>query len=309
MPQYLPFVEAISADQNGKLVAFVKFFSIMLSGLAGNHYLLTYGGICCMEFFMDIDLFLMFGGVILFPVMLIALEIGRRFGLRRLAEDPEGARAGVGAVEGAVFALFGLLIAFTFSSAASRYEARRDLLVQHANAIGTAWLRLDLLPSDVQPALRKDFRLYVDMAIKLPQLAGNPQALDQGMVQVGKLQDNIWNLAETAAQKDGRPQVATLVLPALNDMFDLGASRYAATKYHVSLVIVMLLLFLSVLASILAGFGMAAARRRNWLHMIIFAMLVTLTLFVILDLELPRHGLIGMGKFDQILVDLRQSMH
>jgi hypothetical protein len=59
----------------------------------------------------------------------------------------------------------------------------------------------------------------------------------------------------------------------------------------------------------LAGYGMAWARRRNWMHMIIFAALVTLTLFVILDLELPRHGLIGMGTFDQILIDLRQSMH
>jgi hypothetical protein len=309
MTQYLPFVEAISADQNGELLLLQSFFHNAVEFGGEGHYLLTYGGICCMEFFMDIDWFLLFGGVILFPVMLIALEIGRRFGLRRLAEDPEGARAGAGAVEGAVFALFGLLVAFTFTSAASRYEARRDLLVQHANAIGTAWLRLDLLPADVQPALRKDFRLYLDMAIKLPQLSGNPQAMDQGMVQAGKLQDNIWNLAVTAAQKDSRPQVATLVLPALNDMFDLGASRFAAGKYHVSLVIVALLLFLSVLASLLAGYGMAAARHRNWMHMIIFALLVTVTLFVILDLELPRHGLIGMGKYDQILVDLRQSMH
>jgi ABC-type glycerol-3-phosphate transport system permease component len=262
-----------------------------------------------MEFFMDVDLFLALGGIILLPVMLITLEIGRRIGLRRLAEDPEGARAGVSAVEGAVFALFGLLIAFTFTSAASRYEGRRDLLVQHANAIGTAWLRLDLLPADVQSELRKDFRQYMDLVIKLSRLAGNPQDVDQGMVEVGKLQDNIWKLAETAAARDSRPFVATLVLPALNDMFDLGASRFAAGKYHISPVIIALLLFLSVLASLLAGYGMASSRRRNWLHMVIFAALVTLTLFVIIDLELPRHGLIGMEKFDQILIDLRQSMH
>jgi hypothetical protein len=146
---------------------------------------------------MDLDLFLLMAGVLLFPVMLITLEIGRRIGLKRLAEDPEGARAGASAVEGAVFALFGLLIAYTFTSTAARYEARRDLLVQHANAIGTAWLRLDLLPADVQPALRRDFRQYLDMVIKLPQPAGNPQAIDQGVAQVQKLQDNIWNLAES----------------------------------------------------------------------------------------------------------------
>ena len=84
--------------------------------------------------------------VLLFPFTLLFMEAGRRFGRRRLSEDPEGARAGASAVEGVVFALFGLLIAFTFTSAASRYETRRDLILRHTNAIGTAWLRLDLLP-------------------------------------------------------------------------------------------------------------------------------------------------------------------
>jgi hypothetical protein len=258
---------------------------------------------------MDFDSILVLGGIILFPVMIIALEIGRRIGLRRLAEDPEGARTGVSAVDGAVFALFGLLVAFTFTNAASRYEGRRDMLVQHANAIGTAWLRLDLLPADVQPELRRDFRGYMDMVVKLPKLVGEPQAIERGMAEVGRLQNNIWNLAEAAAARDSRPFVATLVLPALNEMFDIGATRHAALKYHVSPVIIAMLLLLSVLASLLAGYGMASGLHRNWLHMFIFAALVTLTLFVIIDLELPRHGLIGMEKFDQILFDLRQSMH
>jgi len=104
--------------------------------------------------------------VLIFVMTLIMLELGRRMGLKRMTQDPEGARAGTGAVEGAVFALFGLLIAFTFTSAAARYETRRDLIVQHANAIGTAWLRLDLLPEEVQPEIRKNFRQYMDALIK-----------------------------------------------------------------------------------------------------------------------------------------------
>ena len=84
----------------------------------------------------------------LFSSMLVLLEIGRRIGLRRMAQDSEGARAGVGAVEGAVFGLLGLLIAFTFSGAASRFDTRRQLIVEETNDIGTAYLRLDLLPVD-----------------------------------------------------------------------------------------------------------------------------------------------------------------
>jgi hypothetical protein len=81
----------------------------------------------------------------LFLGMLLLQEIGRRIRLRRLARDPDQAEAGFGVVEGAVFGLMGLLIAFTFSGAASRFDTRRQLVVEEANAIGTAYLRLDLL--------------------------------------------------------------------------------------------------------------------------------------------------------------------
>ena len=245
---------------------------------------------------------------LLFPVTFITMEVGRRLGLKHMAKDPEGVRVGTSAVEGAVFALFGLLIAFTFTSAASRYETRRDLMVQHTNAIGTAWLRLDLLPAEVQPALRKDLRLYVDGIIKVHQQAGDMKAVTQMMAYLGKLQDEIWKLAETAASRDGRPQVATLVLPALNEMFDLTASRDAAARFHVSLMIFWFLIFLSLIASLLVGYAMASAKLRNWLHMILFALLISLTLYVIFDFEYPRHGLIQMGNADHLYIELRETM-
>jgi len=71
----------------------------------------------------------------LFLGVLLALVIGRRIGVRRAAQDPEGARAGVAAVEGAVFGLMGLLIAFTFSGAAARFDARRQLAAVRVDAI------------------------------------------------------------------------------------------------------------------------------------------------------------------------------
>ena len=97
--------------------------------------------------------------VSLFVGVLAFLELGRRVGRRRIASG--GAEAGgFGAVESAIFGLMGLLIAFTFSGAASRFDGRRDLVTQEANAIGTAWLRIDLVPVDAQAKLRDLFRLY-----------------------------------------------------------------------------------------------------------------------------------------------------
>src|SRR5688572_28231819 len=86
--------------------------------------------------------------------MLAMIELGRRLGYRRRERDPAGAEAGMSAVEGAVFALLGLLLAFQFSGAAQRFDARRELVTQETNAIGTSYLRLDLLPREHQPALR-----------------------------------------------------------------------------------------------------------------------------------------------------------
>src|SRR5947209_8591257 len=96
----------------------------------------------------------------IFAGMLVLLETGRVLGKRGLANDPEGAKAGLGAVDGAVFGLMGLLIAFTFSGAANRFDSRRAAAVDEVNCIGTAWLRLDLLPAPAQKLLREKMRQY-----------------------------------------------------------------------------------------------------------------------------------------------------
>ena len=159
--------------------------------------------------------------ILLFPVSFITMEVGRHF--RPEAHD-QRPRRGPGRYRcggGPVFALFGLLIRLYLYRCGGALRTRRELMVQHTNAIGTAWLRLDLLPAEAQPALRKDLRLYVDEIIKVHQQAGDQEAVPQTITYLGKLQDEIWKLAETAALRDGRSQVAMLVVPALNDMFDL----------------------------------------------------------------------------------------
>ena len=103
--------------------------------------------------------------VALLGAMLICSEAGCRVARARAARDPDGAWDGVGIVDSAVFGLLGLLIAFTFSGAVSRFDGRRALIVEETNAIGTAWLRLDLLPAAAQGALRDNFRRYTDSRI------------------------------------------------------------------------------------------------------------------------------------------------
>jgi len=130
-----------------------------------------------------------------------------------------------------LFSLFGLLIAFTFSGSASRFDSRRQLLAEEINDIGTAYLRLDLLPAGVQPALHGLFRDYVDSRLavyrKLPEL----DAAKAELARSEKIQGEIWTRAVAATADSGADADASrLVLPSLNAMIDITNTRVMAAR-------------------------------------------------------------------------------
>jgi hypothetical protein len=252
---------------------------------------------------------LSFVAVGLFVGMLAFSEIGRRIGLARRRRDPEGADKGIASAEAAVFGLLGLLIAFTFSGAASRFEDRRHLITTEANAIGTAWLRLDLLPADAQPDLRTLFRTYVDTRASTYRNVRDEAAARIKLDQAAALQAEIWNKALTAIRLPEAPaHAAMLVVPALNEMFDITTTRMMATRNHPPLIIFALLAALSLIGATLVGFDMSASKDRPWLHTMVFAGIMALAVYVIMELEFPRYGLIRVDVADEVLVELRNSM-
>lgn len=246
------------------------------------------------------------GGILLGMVLL--LEIGRRMGRRRTGKEEEAARAGLGAVEGAVFALLGLLIAFTFSGAAARFDLRRQLIVQEANALGTAWLRIDLLPSHARPALRDLFRRYTDARLALYQNLQDAEAANAARSEGNRLQGEIWRAAVAACQESPDPLKAQII-PALNELFDIATTRLMARQTHPPQIVFVMLGFLALMSALLAGYAMARARSRSWIHIIGFSVIMAATVYVILDLESPRIGLLRVDDFDRVLQEVRQSMN
>ena len=246
----------------------------------------------------------------LFLGMLLFLEIGRRIAVRRMKKDSAGAGEGVTAVDGAVFGLLGLLLAFTFSGASARFDTRRHLIVEETNAIGTAYLRLDLLPAAAQPPLRDSFRRYLDSRLavyrKLPDITAAKEELARSNI----LQGEIWHQALAAARVEGAPPAAAiLLLPALNTMIDITTTRTMAAQMHPPTIVFGMLFGLALVASLLAGYGMTGSKVRRWFHMLGFALVMAFAVYVILDLEYPRLGLIRLDAFDQALVELRESMN
>ena len=246
----------------------------------------------------------------LFLGMLLFLEMGRRIGVTRLSHNPdEGLAKGANAAEGAVFGLLGLLIAFTFSGAATRFEDRRHLITEEANAVGTAYLRIDLLPSDVQPEVRELFRRYLDLRIDTFRKLESKENTIAQLKETENLQKQIWTKAITAVKRpDAPPSAAMLVLTALNQMIDITTTRLTATQNHPPLIIFFLLTGLTFISALLVGYSTSDNKERDWLHPVIFALIMSLSVYVIVDIEFPRLGLIRIDSADKVLIDLRKSM-
>jgi hypothetical protein len=244
--------------------------------------------------------------LLLFVGMVLLLELGRRVGRRPLTAGADGG-PGLGPLEGAIFGLLGLLVAFTFSGAAGRFDARRQLIVQEANAVGTAYLRLDLLPPASQPALRASLREYVDARMLGYRALPDLEAAGKYFARGGVLQGDIWRQA-VAASRSEESQPARLLLPALNDMFDVGTSREVAAGTHLPNIIFGMLCLLALVCSFLAGSATARNATLGLLQTITFPFILVVTVYVILDLEYPRAGLIRIDAVDQVLVHVRKSM-
>jgi hypothetical protein len=239
--------------------------------------------------------------------MMISFAIGRRAGLHHRRIDIEGARSMSGAVEASIFGLLGLLIAFTFSGAADRFDARRVLITNEVNAITTAWERLDLLDAHDQPTLRDDFRQYLDERLTYYGKLPDEEAAAPHLERAETLESAIWTHAVEAAPR-GIPGVVQVLLPAINQMFDVAEERKAALITHPPLPIYGLLICLSLICAGLAGHHAAASARHPWVLPLLFSGVSALAIYVILDLEYPRAGFIRVDSADLLLRALRARM-
>jgi hypothetical protein len=232
------------------------------------------------------------------PIMLVLLEAGRRF--RIVHKNPLESTT----IEGAIFALFGLLLAFTFSGAIGRYDIHRQLVVEESNDIGTAYLRLDLLPNAAQPALRQLFRDYVVSRQHLYDIVS-----EEVSPASRQLQKDIWQKSLVAASSPGAsPDALKLLVPSLNAMIDITAARQNAFNMHPPAVVFLLLFVFSAGVAFLAGYSMTA-QGRSWFHMFAFSLAVMLTIYATLEVEYPRQGLIRLTDTDKVLIDLQNSMN
>jgi len=241
----------------------------------------------------------------LFAAFMVCVEIGFRIGLR----NPERERPGIGVIEGAVFGLLALLLAFTFGTGIAHLDSRRQLVVVEANAIEVAYRRIDLLPPSDRADMRRLFVRYVDARVAAYRNPGGFEIREQAFAAAESIEDQIWQVAIRAWRGPSRPQLTQLLVPALNDMFGIATERKVALSMHDPALVLILLVGAGLMSCLIAGYALSPGRGRSLLHTMIYSLTLAMTIYTVVDLDYPRFGLIRIDAADRALLEIQETIH
>jgi ABC-type multidrug transport system fused ATPase/permease subunit len=235
---------------------------------------------------------------VLFLGMMISVEIG--FRIRRPRRERAGtveAIAQANAILVSMLGLLSLLLAFTFSAALQRFDDRSLAVVTEANAIGTTYLRAQLLPAPMRAEVCAVLSQYLDVRIREGQVdftddAGRKALLDRG----GELEAQLWRHAVSAAERDGGPVTSGLYIQSLNDLIDASVARTAANSRHVPEIVIFLLFATVLISTMMIGFASGMAGHRPTFGAFVLMMLIALVVYLIIDLDRPRRGAIQVSQ-------------
>ncbi|MDP2305770.1 MAG: hypothetical protein Q8P18_07055 [Pseudomonadota bacterium] len=244
------------------------------------------------------------GGLLV--LLLVAAEVAARLGRRRTPPASPELRRLIDTVQAAVLALLGLLLAFTFSMAAERYETRRVLVLREANAIGTAWLRAGGLPDPTAGEERARLRAYVDVRLAFYAAGEDQERLDAALWSAEDLQAALWSTAMEEARRAPQAIPLGLLLASLNEVIDLHEERVTAMQAHVPGEILIMLMFVALIGIGSVGYSYGLAGHRHHAASAVLGLLVAGIVHVILGLDEPRAGLIAVSQ--QSMMDLRDTL-
>jgi hypothetical protein len=205
----------------------------------------------------------------------------------RQHELPENVRADYGTIIGATLTLLGLLIGFTFSMATTRYDLRKSLEEEEANAIGTEYVRVDFLPPGSASQLQALLRQYTDLRIRF-YTARDQADLSRINADTASMQNQMWAMVAAAAKLQASP-LSALASSGMNDVLNSQGYTQAAWWNRIPVAAWSLMFLIAVLSNVLLGYGMHG---RAVVLSIILPLAVSISFFLIADIDSPRGGVI-----------------
>lgn len=241
---------------------------------------------------------------VFFALMLAAIELGFRLGRKAEASTGAQTKSQIAIVEAALLGILALLLGFTMSMAVSRFEARKQLVLSEANAIGTSYLRAQLLPAPEGTEIASLLRQYINVRVQYGTSGDDLAPLDDLHTQTAHLQTELWTQAAAYAQKDPNQVKAGLLLQSLGEAIDLETARWTAFQNHVPPNVIYVNAIVALLSAMLVGYAFGLDGRRNPFSMCVLVLAITLVLAVIVDLDRPRSGFIRANQ--QPMIDLQR---
>ncbi|TXL81617.1 hypothetical protein FHP25_03560 [Vineibacter terrae] len=224
----------------------------------------------------------------LFLITIAALEVGYLIGRRSGARD-EDFTSQLSVIRGAALALLTFLIGFAFSGAGSRYIDRLDMIVKEANAIGTAYLRTMVLPEPQRSDLQETLRQYTADRIAIMQSQDQAE-MDRVIARASQHHTRMWDAVLKGVAGD--PQLMLVVLPPFNDLIDLHTTHLSASRRHIPMLVLGLLVAIAVLGFVLVGYGNGLKKRRYPVLNGLFCAITATAFWMTIDLDRPHYGLI-----------------
>jgi hypothetical protein len=236
-------------------------------------------------------------------VLLLAYQGGLALGTVWERRRPDKAEGSVGALSGATLALLGFLLAFVVNAGVNNFTARREAVLNEANAIGTTWLRAGYLPDPYAAESRQLLREYVDQRVA----AVDPTQTAQAIARSEEIQQELWTRAESLAKTSPSPTLA-LYIAALNEVIDLHTVRInVALVFRLPWALVLVLVVIAILAMGLVGLHAAYTEKRNPLALLAFVLTLAVVFLLIVDLSRGQEGMLKVSQ--QALLDLQRQLN
>ncbi|MCU0709980.1 MAG: hypothetical protein MUF23_16995 [Pirellula sp.] len=233
----------------------------------------------------------------------ISIEAGYRIGRYRSRHSKDERESPVGAIVGASLGLLGFILAFTFGLAASRFDERRRIVVQEANAIGTTYLRAGLLPGDSTKSIRKLLEEYTDARLEVTKTRDIPLLMQRSE----ELHEKLWKEGERVGNGNPQSIVVGLFLESLNETIDVHAERVLiAVRNRLPTAIWISLFFVTVITMGGVGYheGLSKSRRSPAILVLVFSFSLVITL--ISDLDRPQDGYLRVSQ--EAMIELQRMI-
>ncbi len=247
--------------------------------------------------------------IIVISIMLVSLETGFRLGRHKRQTSELEDKIGSNIAVTSIFATVGLILAFTYAYTVSRADIRKDLILEEANAISTAFLRSDLVNDYEITELKRALLEYARSRVITKEELSSRESMSKFLQRSYQLQAKLWPITKNIVQKKTPGPLEVSLITAINEVLDLYTARIAGGMDRLPAAIVIMILLISAASLAVAGFNSGLYGRFSRWRMTTLAIAISLVILVIIDFDYPKQGFIHLNQHPilSVIAEMEQA--